>query len=270
MPCMHVAPEDTSTITDTAGTSWSGGVLGKNLPSSAPRIVLIDDDLVMATMLSDYLLGEGVEVSHAATGAAGLELACDAGTNLVLLDITLPDQDGFTVLSQIRNRSSVPVIMLTMQGAVTDRVKGLDTGADDYVPKPFAPIEVLARIRSLLRRSQHAGESDSRLVVDDITLVPTSRTVLKGGRAVRCTAAEFDALFLLAGCPGSVVTKEDLTRTALGRRSYAGDRGVDNLVHALRKKLGSRADGNDRCVAIRNIGYVYLHSAPLLNRESRD
>ena len=211
-------------------------------------------------MLSAYLSGENFEVQHAATGKAGLELAFDPETDLVLLDVVLSDMSGFTLLRELRTRSRVPVIMLTTQGAVGDRVLGLESGADDYIPKPFIPIEVLARIRSLLRRNHYASEEMFKLVLDDVVLTPKTRSVQKGGMPVPCTAAEFETLYALAKCSGTVVTKEDLTRSALNRASYPGDRGVDNLVHSLRRKLGLRDDGEDRFRAVRNVGYLYLCS----------
>ena len=247
-------------------TEFAGKTSGSAQTAPA-TIVLIDDDFEMVSMLSSYLSGEGFAVRHAPTGTAGLQIVNNEVVSLVLLDVVLSDLDGFEVLRRLRLRSRVPVIMLTMQGAVIERVRGFEGGADDYVPKPFAPVEVLARIRSLLRRSQFVTQEPLRLFTDDLVIIPTSRTVLKEGQVVCCTTSEFDVLYSLAFSAGNVVTKEELTRSALGRCSYSGDRGVDNLVHSLRKKLGPRIDGGERFKAVRSTGYVYLRSTQTVSEE---
>jgi two-component system response regulator CpxR len=170
----------------------------------------------------------------------------------------LPDRDGFSVLQQIRKTSQIPVIMLTTRTTVKDKVSGLEGGADDYVPKPFTPVELLARIRTVLRRGQPTRFGSSFLNIDDLILDAGSRTVKCNGEMIDCTAAEYDVLHALASAAGEVVTRERLSRLALGRSPYAGDRGIDNLVSALRKKLGTGPDGQDRIRSIRNTGYVFL------------
>ena len=207
-------------------------------------------------------------VHLAYTAQAGLDRIKKGGLVLVILDVMLPDRDGFTVLHEIRQESRIPVIMLTTRSAVSDKVSGLEAGADDYVPKPFTPVELLARIRTVLRRGQPTRFGSSFLALDDLILDAGSRTVECHGQPIDCTAAEFDVLHALASSAGQVVTREHLTRIALGRSLYAGDRGVDNLVSALRKKLGPATNGGERFRSIRNKGYVYLHASASASQEN--
>lgn len=222
------------------------------------HVLLIDDDRVMAEMVAEYLRPEGYQVHAAYTAAAGLERAAEGGLVLIILDVMLPDRDGFTVLRELRQKSRIPVIMLTTRSSVADTVGGLEAGADDYIPKPFTPIELLARMRTVLRRGQPSRFGSPFLAVDDLILDAGARTVQCNGQGVDCTAAEFDALHALVSSAGQVVTREHLSRIALGRAPYAGDRGIDNLVSALRKKLGRFRNGHERLRSVRNSGYVYL------------
>jgi two-component system, OmpR family, response regulator CpxR len=231
------------------------------------QILLIDDDQDMAEMLAEYLSTEGYAVLAAHTAAAGVERAAQGSVVLIILDVMLPDRDGFSVLEEIRQKSRVPIIMLTTRAAVTDRVSGLEGGADDYIPKPFMPEELLARIRTVLRRGQPSRFGSPFLVVDDLILDAGARRVERSGKPIDCTAAEFDALHALVSSAGEVVTRERLARIALGRSPYAGDRGIDNLVSALRKKLGPANDGSERLRSVRNTGYIYLHRACPAPRE---
>lgn len=227
---------------------------------SSRQILLIDDDREMSEMLAEYLGPEGFAVHLAHNANSGLDRLTEGGLVLVILDVMLPDQDGFTVLSEIRKTSRIPVIMLTTRSSLADKVSGLEGGADDYIPKPFTPIELLARIRTVLRRGQPSRFGSPFLAVDDLILDEGSRTIQCRGKSVECTAAEFDALHVLVSSAGKVVTREQLTRIALGRAPYPGDRGIDNLVSALRKKLGPYENGQERFRSARNTGYVYLHS----------
>jgi two-component system response regulator CpxR len=223
---------------------------------------LVDDDEGMGEMLAEYLAPESYTVHLEHTAEAGLRRAEDGGLSLIILDVMLPDGDGFSVLTKIREKSRVPVIMLTNRASVADKVSGLEAGADDYIPKPFTPVELLARIRTVLRRGQPSRFGSSFVSIDDLTLDAGSRTLERSGEVIDCTAAEFDALQTLLTAAGQAVTREQLTRGALGRSLYTGDRGVDNLISALRKKLGPRVDGGDRFRSIRNAGYAYLYCAP--------
>lgn len=239
-------------------TTNSRALLSAPQDPTSRQILLIDDDQDMAEMLAEFLSPEGFAVLAAYTAKAGLDRAKDGGIVLIILDVMLPDRDGFDVLREIRQRSRIPIIMLTTRAAVPDKVSGLEAGADDYIPKPFTPIELLARIRTVLRRGQPSRFGSSFLAIDDLILDAGSRVVECHGVPVDCTAAEFDVLHALASRAGQVVAREHLTRIALGRSPYGGDRGVDNLVSALRRKLGPGADGQERFRSIRNKGYIYL------------
>lgn len=229
-------------------------------PEALPRhVLLIDDDRAMAEMLAEYFRPEGFVIHPSYTANAGLQRAAEGGLVLIILDVMLPDRDGFSVLHELRRNSRIPVIMLTTRSAVADKVSGLEAGADDYIPKPFTPMELLARIRTVLRRGQPSRFGSPFLAVDDLILDAGSRTVQREGQFIDCTAAEFDALHTLVSSAGQVVTRERLSRIALGRAPYAGDRGIDNLVSSLRKKLGPLHNGRERLRSVRGTGYIYLH-----------
>jgi DNA-binding response OmpR family regulator len=161
------------------------------------RILLIDDDKEMAEMLAEYLVPEGFATRLAFTAQDGLDWVKEGGIVLIILDVMLPDLDGFAVLRKIRQWSRIPIIMLTTRAAVADKVSGLEAGADDYIPKPFTPVELLARIRTVLRRGQPSRFGSSFLTIEDLILDAGSRTVECRGETVDCTAAEFDVLHAL-------------------------------------------------------------------------
>lgn len=248
---------------------FTGGTVPFSTDAPARQILLIDDDRDMAEMLAEYLRPEGFVAHLAHTAEIGLTRAREGGIVLIVLDVMLPDRDGFSLLSEIRQTSRIPIIMLTTKSAVQDKISGLDAGADDYVPKPFTPAELVARIRTVLRRGQPSRFGSSFLAIDDLILDAGSRTVECDGAAVECTAAEFDVLHALASSAGNVVAREHLSRLALGRSPYAGDRGVDNLVSALRKKLGPTRSGQDRVRSVRNAGYIYVHQSPSTSKGQR-
>jgi DNA-binding response OmpR family regulator len=247
----------------------------KSPPTSVPslpeaqlrQVLLIDDDRDMAEMLAEFLGLEGFSLRLAFTAKEGLDCAKEGGIVLVILDVMLPDRDGFSVLREIRQWSRIPIIMLTTRSTVADKVNGLEAGADDYIPKPFTPVELLARIRTVLRRGQPTRFGSSFVVIDDLILDAGARTVERHGEPVTCTAAEFDVLHALTSSAGKVVSREFLTRIALGRTPYAGDRGIDNLVSALRKKLGPGRNARERFQSIRNQGYVYMIHIPPAEKE---
>ena len=238
----------------------------RSFPSSSlgqtRQVLLIDDDKVMGAMLAEYLRPEGFEVTLASNAQAGLESMRDGAFTMVILDVMLPDQDGFTILREIRKTNRIPIIMLTTRSATVDKVNGLEDGADDYMPKPFTPVELLARIRSILRRGQPSWRGIPLLAIDDLVLNTSSKAVECEGRQVECTVAEFDALRVLASSPGTVISRDRLTRLSLGRASYVGDRGIDNLLSSLRKKLGPHKNGQERFRSARNSGYIYLNVEP--------
>lgn len=233
------------------------------------RILIIDDDHELCELLYEYLSAEGLDITSAQTGDAGVPAALKQEIDLVILDVMLPGMNGFDVLRAIRKQSQVPVIMLTARGEEIDRIVGLELGADDYLPKPFNPRELLARIRAVERRlalsrgtdGSEAGEGIEVLEVGDVRVYPGSRRVKCNDESVELTSAEFDLLVMLARHRGEVVSRKNLVEEVLGRRNSPYDRSVDVHISALRKKLGSYMDstGNasERIITVRNIGYMY-------------
>ncbi|MDD4836509.1 MAG: response regulator transcription factor [Dethiosulfovibrio sp.] len=224
------------------------------------RILVIDDDKELGELLQEYLTGEGFSVSLCHDGRTGGPEAITGRYDLVVLDVMLPGQNGFDVLREIRKVSSVPVVMLTAKGDEVDRVLGLEMGADDYLPKPFSPRELLARIRAVLRR--HGGQPDKeRLTVGDLEMVVPSRQVFLDGTVMEMTSMEFRLLETLLRSVGRVISRDELFTKVLERSSSPFDRSLDMHVSNLRKKLGAHRDGSDRIRTIRGEGYLY--AAPM-------
>ncbi len=230
------------------------------------RILIIDDDADLCELLRDYLGAEGFEVRAVNEGLLGLEQAVSGLQDLVVLDVMLPGINGFEVLRRIRAVSRIPVLMLTARGEDVDRIVGLEIGADDYLPKPFNPRELVARIRAVLRRAESQPPvqiqasipvESGKVVVGDVELLTGSRTVLLSGRKVELTTVEFAILEALLRQAGKVVSRDDLVKQALGRILTAYDRSIDVHVSSLRKKLGQRKEDPERIKTIRNIGYLY-------------
>jgi len=230
-----------------------------SLPNETPAsasLLLIDDDRSLGQLLSDYCKSE-FSIAPALSGEDGLRMARQNHFALIILDVMLPGIDGFEVLKKIRHLYTTPVLMLTTRGASKDRIHGLESGADDYLPKPFQPEELLARIRSILRRTQPKPES-TQLTVGDVTLCEAERSVTVSGRAVELTGAEFHLLKLLLCQPGNALPREELVSRIFGREVNVLDRSIDNLAHHIRKKLGPHSTGAERIKSIRNIGYTYV------------
>ena len=219
-------------------------------------ILLADDDTELCGLLSEYFETEGFRVRMAHDGKAALDEARKPGLDLVVLDVMMPEMNGMDVLKELRKESRLPVIMLTARGDDMDRILGLELGADDYVPKPCNPRELLARIRAVMRRAQGMVDHGV-LTVDDLELRQGSRMLLKEGRQVELTSTEFSILQTLLQHQGEVVSKRDLYVSALGREPVAHDRSVDMHVSNLRRKLGPDHDGNNRIETIRGIGYQF-------------
>ncbi|MFK5925224.1 MAG: response regulator transcription factor [Desulfuromusa sp.] len=227
------------------------------------RILVIDDDIELCELLSDYLTGEGFSVEMVNDGKQGVEQALSTEYILVVLDVMLPEMNGFDVLRKIRERSKVPVIMLTARGDDIDRIVGLELGADDYLPKPFNPRELVARIRAIQRRveaiesTSSSSQKVAELKVGDLVLFTSNRTVKRSGENIELTSVEFNLLEVLLSQAGEVISRDDLVEKVLGRRLSAYDRSIDVHVSALRKKLG-HFDGNmERIRTIRGVGYLY-------------
>jgi DNA-binding response OmpR family regulator len=222
------------------------------------RALLIDDDHRLAELLSEYLGQHGVEVVHAADGPRGLSRVEQEAFDVVLLDLTMPGMDGLEVCQRIRKQhASLPVLMLTARGDETDRVVGLELGADDYLPKPFSPRELLARMRAVLRRTAPLVQSD-RLQVGDIAIDVNMRDVSVAGQPVPLTALEFDLLLALARRAGRVVPRDVLFSLAGRTDTTVSERTVDVHISHLRSKLGADARAQKRIRTVRGIGYVLV------------
>jgi two-component system response regulator CpxR len=210
--------------------------------------------------VGEFLEGEGFEVESVHDGVTGVERCAQSEPELVILDVMLPGLGGFEVLKRLRERSRVPVIMLTARGEEVDRIIGLEMGADDYLPKPFNPRELAARIRAILRRISAAvatGEPEV-LGAGDLAMDLGTRGVRSAGAEVELTGAEFAVLETLVRAAGTVVTRDDLSRRALGRRASAFDRSLDVHLSNLRRKLGPLPDGGERIKTVRGVGYLYV------------
>jgi two-component system response regulator CpxR len=223
-------------------------------------ILIIDDDVELCELVGEYLEGEGFEVESVHNGVTGVERCLDSDPELVILDVMLPGLGGFEVLKRIRERTRVPVIMLTARGEEVDRIVGLEMGADDYIPKPFNPRELAARIRAILRRTSAAAEPGEPEVLEagDLTMDFGARAVRSSGTEIELTGAEFAVLETLLRCAGTVVSRDDLSRQALGRRASAFDRSLDVHLSNLRRKLGRLPDGGERIKTVRGVGYLYV------------
>ena len=228
------------------------------------RALLVDDDRELARLLTDYLGPHGVELDHVEDGNRALErlAAASPAYDIILLDVMLPGADGFEVCRRVRSRFAVPIIMLTARGEDTDRVVGLELGADDYVPKPFNPRELLARMRAVLRRTQRAeGAPADRLEVGDLQVdVPAHKATLRG-EELQLTSFEFRVLVALARRAGETVTREELASVVLpkgGRYDPSVDRSLDVHVSHLRHKLGDEAREPRRIRTVRGVGYVLV------------
>jgi two-component system response regulator CpxR len=229
------------------------------------QILIIDDDVALCELVTEYLQPLGFQIESVHRGDTGVERALAGEHALVVLDVMLPGLNGFEVLKRIRAESKMPVLMLTARGDDVDRIVGLEIGADDYLPKPFNPRELTARIRAILRRTQSdepAGRTTTRkLNVGDVELDSGTRTVLRGEQHVDLTAVEFDLLEKLLRAAGNIVTREELSKDVLGRGSSPFDRSIDMHISNLRKKLGHQAGAGERIKTVRGVGYIYAQAS---------
>jgi two-component system OmpR family response regulator len=223
------------------------------------KILLVDDDLELGTMLSEYLNAEGFEASLVLTGKSGIEGAMSGDYNAMILDVMLPDMSGIDVLRQVRKSSRLPIIMLTAKGDNIDRVIGLEMGADDYMPKPCYPRELIARLRAVLRRVEEIPEphTDASLIVyGALTLNPATRSSEWCGKSFDLTASEFNLLELLLRSPERVVSKDELSEKGLGRPREAYDRSIDVHISNIRQKLAALEGADTLTIeTVRSIGY---------------
>jgi DNA-binding response OmpR family regulator len=219
------------------------------------RALLIDDDARLAELLGSYLGQNGITVAHAPDGGRGLTMLENGAYDLVLLDVMMPGLDGLETCKRIRAKSTVPVLMLTARGDETDRVVGLELGADDYLSKPFSPRELLARIRAVLRRAM-PDPARERLVVGDLVLDLGAREVRLAGRAIELTGIEFDLLLALARRAGRVVPRDALLSLAGRDDVTVGERTVDVHISHLRTKLGDEPRAPRLIKTVRGVGYM--------------
>ncbi|HVN76859.1 MAG TPA: response regulator transcription factor [Thermoanaerobaculaceae bacterium] len=222
------------------------------------RVLIVDDDCKLTAMLGEYLAPRGIEVAAAADARRGLEMLARGAYDAVVLDVMLPDLDGFEVCRRVRASSDVPVLMLTARGDPEDRVVGLELGADDYLPKPFDPRELLARLRAIMRRRApgRSGRSPvlrfGRLEID-----PDAREVRRDGAACALTGYQFDILLLLARHPGRVLSRDAILDRLRGREQTAFDRSIDVHVSRIRAAIEDDPRRPRRLRTVRGVGYQF-------------
>ena len=216
-------------------------------------VLLIDDDEHLGPPLAQYFQRFGLRLEQALTPSDGLARLQRGAFDAAILDVMLPEMDGFELCRTIRQQSDLPILMLTARGELTDRVVGLELGADAYLPKPFEPRELVARVQSILRRRAPAPASaDALLRFDGLTLDPATRGVVRQGEPLELTSTEFDLLHLLARAPGKVFSRDDILAALRGHEADLYTRAVDIVVSRLRKKL----DPLDAIKTLRNAGYT--------------
>ncbi len=225
-------------------------------------VLVVDDEENIRELVSQYLRREGFEVSQAASGEEALTSISRTMPDLVILDVRLPGIDGFETLRTIRRTSDVYVLMLTARSEETDTLIGLEVGADDYVTKPFSPREVVARVRTLLRRRDSGGPSDDRLEFKGITVDLARHEVVTNDGPATLTALEFDLLTALTSSPGRVFTRRQLIERVWGWDFYGDERIVDVHVRKLRHAIGDAADNPQFIATVRGVGYKFVGTAP--------
>ena len=229
-----------------------------------PVILIIDDDAKLNELLKDFLKDFGFDVITATRPVRGLKKLKQAAPDLVILDIMLPEMDGFEVCRTIRQASNVPIIMLTARGEITDKVVGLELGADDYLAKPFEPRELVARIQSVLRRTRPSKDTRS-LSFNRLTIDRAKQTVLLDGRPVDLTTNEFRALALLAANAGKILNRDQILQELRGIDCDAFNRSVDITVSRLRQKLKDNPKSPEFIKTVWGSGYVFIAEAKKIN-----
>ena len=243
--------------------------------SRMDRILIVDDDFELCSLVTEYLAPEGFRVESVHDGETGLQRALSGSYLMVVLDVMLPGMSGFDVLRRIRATSRVPVLLLTARGEDVDRIVGLEIGADDYLPKPFNPRELVARIRAVLRRTSAdpKGVGTPRapeiLRIGDIELDPPTRTVRHAGEPVDLTSVEFNLLEVLLREAGRVVTREELVSAVLSRKFSPFDRSIDMHVSKVRKKLGDVNGEVEHIKTVRGVGYILARPREKVKAGSR-
>ena len=226
------------------------------------QLLMIEDDARLAGMVSEYLGQSGFEVSHALDGLGGLTRLQELAPDLVILDLMLPDIDGLEVCRRIRALPSdvaqVPVLMLTAKGDPMDRIIGLELGADDYLPKPFEPRELLARVRAILRRRTEGAKPSNKVIrFGSLEIDRDSRCVTVGGAATELTSYQFDLLVALAERAGRVLSRDQIMEAVRGRELEAFDRSIDVHMGRIRAAIEEDARNPKRILTVRGVGYVF-------------
>lgn len=220
-------------------------------------ILVIDDDIELTDLLAQFLTEEGFNSVCVHDGATGVKKALNQNFEAIILDVMLPQLNGFEVLKAIREHLETPVLMLTARGDDIDRIVGLEIGADDYLPKPCNPRELVARLRAILRRTQKTPVSKPVIEQHNIVVDCSKRHVTLAGNYLELTNAEFNILEMLIKSPGQAFSKEELTEYALGRKYTAYDRSIDVHISNLRNKLGDNAQGEPIIKTVRGFGYLF-------------
>ena len=228
---------------------------------AARSVLVVDDEANIRELVAEYLRRDGFDVLQAGSGEKALETIARSTPDLVILDVRLPGIDGFETLRQIRRSSDVYVLMLTARSEETDTLIGLEVGADDYVTKPFSPREVVARVRTLLRRRDGVGPADERLLFDGLTIDLARREVTADDRLATLTALEFDLLAALTSSPGRVFTRRQLIERVWGWDFYGDERIVDVHVRKLRQAITDAADDPRYVATVRGVGYKFIGTA---------
>lgn len=223
------------------------------------NILLADDDIELCELLNEYLVAEGFSVTVVHNGAAAVVAARAKPVDLLILDVMMPELNGFDALKALRTQQQTPVLMLTARGEDVDRIVGLELGADDYLSKPCNPRELVARIRAILRRTQQEAQpAEAPLKVVDMELLSASRKALCQGKDLGLTGTEFNLLRELLIHAGEVVSKSQLTELVLERKLTQYDRSIDMHVSNIRRKLGPYPDGEPRIQSVRGVGYILV------------
>lgn len=223
----------------------------------AERILVVEDDARLAEMLSEYLGGAGFRVTIASRGAAAMELLAKTGYDAVVLDLMLPDMDGLDVCRQLRVRCDTPILMLTARGDATDRIVGLEIGADDYLPKPFQPRELLARLRAILRRRGTGMSVERPLSFGRLEIDRAARTPRLDGSPCTITSYQFALLLALAENAGRVLSRETLLDLVKGEQFEAFDRSIDVHISRIRAAIEDDPKNPRRIITVRGAGYVF-------------
>ncbi len=228
------------------------------------KVLIIDDDKKLCRLVKDYLGPMGYDVKAAHTGTRGLEKALEGDFHVIILDVMMPEMDGFEVLKRLRKVSDIPVLMLTARGDETDRIVGLELGADDYLPKTFSTRELLARLRAVIRRSFISERPpvpeamDEALILGNLEVILTSRMVRLDDEILNLTPIEYDLLVCLAKAAGRVLTRDQLLEAISGRSYDVFDRSVDVHISSLRRKLGDDSRNPRFIKTVRSAGYMFI------------